>query len=104
MSKTNKTNKTSNELRVDLYLSGVTARNVVSVMNIDSGTVQRALQCKGVTTRQSGRTSTLSKVEILLVLEQSRKGASAADLAKQFNCSIQTIYGIRHRNKPKAKQ
>jgi hypothetical protein len=99
-----KTNSTHDELAVKLYLSGVTARNVVSVMNIDSGTVQRALQCRGVTTRQPGRTSTLSKVEILLVLEQSRKGVSASDLAKQFNCSMQTIYGIRHRNKPKGIQ
>jgi len=85
----------------ELYLSGLTVRRVASTLKISPSTVMDSLQRKGITPRRPCPASILSESETALVLEQSKKGVSASDLAKQFNCTRQTIYNIRHRSKAK---
>lgn len=88
----------------ELYQSGMTVRDVAATLKIATATVMRALKRKRVTTRRPGAASILNEEETASILEQSRNGVSASDLAEQFNCSRKKIYNIRHRNKLKAKQ
>lgn len=85
----------------ELYLSGLTVRDVAATLKISPSTVMDSLQRKGITTRRPCPPSILSESETASVLEQSRDGVSASDLSKQFNCSRQTIYNIRSRSKAK---
>ncbi len=86
---------------VGLYKSGMTVRDVAATLKISPSTVMAALKRMKVQRRRSGVAPLLSEVETASVLQQSQNGVSAEDLSKQFDCSAQTIYNIRHRAKVK---